>query len=174
VDIPLARTRFDVFAAFMLIGYAAIFTALVWMATAVLDLGDTALTIVMVVLVVLWLFWSGTYAWTWTRMRRVESPLGLHGFGVFGRSQFGTLEVPWDAVRSAKVERHWSGRRLRIRLVPPTDPRHEGIVNHVSDPMMKIVDKQGMRFSLRILDITPEQLRQAFVVQSGGRVQVTS
>ncbi len=173
MDIPLARTRFDVFAACMLIGYAAVFTALIWVATAVLDLGDTALMIVMVVLVVLWLFWSGTYAWTWTRMRRVESPLGLHGFGVFARSQFGTLEVPWEAVQSAAVERHWSGRRLRVRLVPPTDPRHAGIVNHVSDPMMQIVDKHGMRFSLRILDITLEELRQGFVVQSSGRVRVT-
>lgn len=173
MDIPLARTRFDVFAACLLIGYAAVFTALVWVATAVLDLGDTALTVVLAVLVVLWLLWSGTYAWTWTRMRRVDSPLGLHAFGVFGRSQFGTLEVPWEAVQSAAIERHWNGRRLRIRLVPPTDPRHAGIVDHVSGSMMQVVDEHGMRYSLRILDVTVEQLREAFVVQSGGRLHVT-
>jgi hypothetical protein len=173
VDIPLARTRFDLFAAFQLIVYAAVFTALVWVATAVLDLGDTTLTVVMAVLVVLWLVTSLTYAWTWTRIRRVETPLGLHAFGVFSHSQFGTLEVPWDAVQSATIERHWSGRRLRVRLVPPTDPRHAGIVNHVKDPMMQVVDKRGMRYSLRILDVTLEDLRQAFVVQSGGRVHVT-
>jgi hypothetical protein len=173
VDIPLARTRLDLFAAFMLIVHAAIFTALVWVATAVLDLGDTALTVVLAVLVVLWLLWSGGYAWTWTRMRRVESPLGLHSFGLFAHSQLGSLEVPWEAVRSAAIERHWSGRRLRVRLVPPTDARHAGIVDHVNDPMMKIVDKQGMRYSLRILDIDVARLRDGFVVQSGGRVRVT-
>jgi hypothetical protein len=173
VDIPLARTRFDLFAAFVLIVYAAIFTALVWVATAVLDLGDTTLTVVLAVLVVLWLLWSGTYAWTWTRMRRVETPLGLHSFGLFAHSQFGTLEVPWEAVQSAAIERHWSGRRLRVRLVAPSDPRHAGIVDHVDDRMMKVVDKQGMRYSLRILDVGVEQLREAFVVQSGGRVRVS-
>jgi hypothetical protein len=172
VDIPLARTRFDLFAGFMLIAYAAVFTALVWVATAVLDLGDTVLTVVLVALVVIWLLWSGSYAWTWTRMRGVASPLGLHPFGVFAHSQFGTLEVPWDAVRSVAVERHWSGRRLRIQLVPPTDERHAGVVNRVNDRMMQIVDKQGMRFSLRILDITLDELRSAFTVQSGGRVRV--
>jgi len=172
VEIRLARTRFDLFAAFVLIVYAAIFTALVWVATAVLDLGDTALTVVMAALVVLWLLWSGTYVFGWTRMRRVDIPLALRGFGIFAHSQFGTLEVPWSAVGSAAIERAWNGRRLRIRLVAPTDPRRADIVNHVHPRMMKVVDKEGMRYSLRILDVSDEQLREAFVVQSGGRIRV--
>jgi hypothetical protein len=173
VEIRLARTRFDLYAAFVLILYAAIFTALVWVATAVLDLGDTALLVALVALVVLWLFWSGTYVVSWTRMRRIDAPLALQGSGLSAHSQFGTLEVPWAAVRSAAIERAWNGRRLRIRLVPSTDPHHADIVNHVDARMMDIVDKHGMRYSLRILDVDVDQLREAFVVQSGGRVRVS-
>jgi hypothetical protein len=173
VEIRLARTRFDLYAAFVLILYAAIFTALVWVATAVLDLGDTALLVALVALVVLWLFWSGTYVVSWTRMRRIDAPLALQGSGLSAHSQFGTLEVPWAAVRSAAIERAWNGRRLRIRLVPPTDPHHADIVNHVDARMMDIVDKHGMRYSLRILDVDLDKLREAFVVQSGGRVRVS-
>jgi hypothetical protein len=172
VEIHLARTRFDLYAALVLIGYAAVFTALVWLVTAVLDLGDTALTVVLAVLAALWLFWSVGYLWTWTRIRRVETPLGLHAFGVFSHSQFGSIEVPWDAVQSVAIERHWNGRRLQIRLVPTGDPRHAGIVDHVDGSMMAVVDKRGMRYSLRILDVSTDQLREAFTAQSGGRVRV--
>jgi hypothetical protein len=172
MEIRLARTRFDLFATGVLVGYAAIFTALVWTATLLLDGHDAALGVVLVVLTVLWLLWSGLYVFTWTRMRRVDVPLELHAFGVFARGQFGTLEVPWAAVRSATVERTWTGRRLRIRLVPPTSPEHGEIVNHVNDRMMKVVDKEGMRYSLRVLAIGEEELREAFTVQSGGRVRV--
>jgi hypothetical protein len=173
VEIRLARTRFDLLAGFVLMVYAAIFTAAVWMVTAVLDLGDTALTVALAVLVVLWLFWSGTYVVGWTRMRRIETPLELRGFGIFARSQFGSLDVPWAAVRSAEVERAWNGRRLRIRLAPPSAPEHADIVDHVNARMMAIVEKEGMRYSLRVLDITLDQLREAFVVQSAGRVRVS-
>jgi hypothetical protein len=172
MEIRLARTRFDLFATGVLIGYAAIFTALVWAATLLLDGHDVALGVTLVVLTVLWLLWSGLYVFTWTRMRRVTVPLELRGFGVFARGQFGTLEVPWEAVRSATIERAWNGRRLRVRLVPPTAPEHARIVDHVNARMMKVVDKEGMRYSLRVLDIGVEQLREAFTVQSGGRVRV--
>jgi hypothetical protein len=172
MEIPLARTPFDLYAAGVLIAYAAIFTALVWGATLLLDGHDTALGVTLVVLTVLWLLWSGLYVFTWTRMRRVAVPLELRGFGVFARGQFGSLEVPWEAVQSAAVERAWNGRRLRIRLVPPTAPEHAQIVNHVNERMMRIVDEEGMRYSLRVLDIGIDQLREAFTVQSGGRVRV--
>ena len=173
MELRLLRTRFDLFAAFVLIVYAAIFTSLVWVVTAALDLGDTGLTVALAVLVVLWLFWSGTYVFSWTRMRRIDVPLTLQGSGILGHSQFGTLEVPWAAVRSAAVERAWTGRRLRIRLVPPGDPHHADIVNHVTPQMMQVVDKRGMRYTLRILDVDVDRLREAFVVQSGGRVRVS-
>jgi hypothetical protein len=172
MEIRLARTRFDLFAAGVLIGYAAIFTALVWAATLLLDGHDGAMGVTLGALTVLWLLWSGLYVFTWTRMRRVAVPLELGGSGVFAQGQFGSLEVPWEAVRSAAVERAWGGRRLRIRLVPPTAPEHAQVVNHVSDRMMRIVDKEGMRYSLRVLDIGVDQLREAFTVQSGGRVRV--
>jgi hypothetical protein len=174
VEIRLARTRFDLFAAFVLIGYAAIFTALVWVATAVLDLGDTALLVVLIALVVLWLFWSGSYVFSWTRMRRIDAPLGLHDDGLLARSQFGDLTAPWETVQSASIERTWNGRRLRVRLVPATDPRFQQVGHANLDPrMFKIVQRQGMRYSLRILDVDLDQLREAFVVQSGGRVRIS-
>jgi hypothetical protein len=171
VEIPLARTRFDLFATFVLIVYAVILTALVAAAFTWLD--GTTLLVVLIVLVLFWLFWSGLYVFTWTRMRRVSHPLGLHGDGLHARSQFGELMAPWESIQSAAIERAWNGKRLRIRLVPPSDPRHAGIVNHVNPQMMKVVGKRGMRYSLRVLDIELDVLRQAFVVQSGGRVRLT-
>jgi len=174
VDISLARTRFDVFAAFVLIGYAAIFTALVWVATALLELGDTALLMVLVGLVILWLFWSGLYVFTWTRMRRISSPLGLHGDGLHAHSQFGDLSAPWEAVQTASIERAWNGRRLRVRLVPSTDQRFAQVEHANLNPrMFEVVQREGLRYSLRILDVRVDQLREAFVVQSGGRVRLT-
>jgi hypothetical protein len=174
MDIPLARTRFDLFAAVMLIAYAAIFTALVWVVTAVLDLGDTALLLALVALVVLWLLWSGLYVFGWTRMRKVASPLGLHGDGLHARSQFGELTAPWETVQAATVERAWNGRRLRVRLVPPTDGRFAQVEHATLNPkMFEVVQREGLRYSLRVLDIGVEELREAFVVQSGGRVRLT-
>jgi hypothetical protein len=172
MEIRLARTRFDLFAAGVLIVYAATFTALVWAATLVLDGHDGALGVTLGLLTVLWLLWSGLYVFTWTRMRRVSVPLELRGFGIFAHGQFGDLEIPWETVRSATVERAWNGQRLRVRLVPPTAPEHERIVNHVNDRMMKVVDREGVRYSLRVLDVGVDELREAFIVQSGGRVRV--
>jgi len=172
MEIRLARTRFDLFAAGVLVAYAAIFTALVWAATLLLDGHDTALGVTLAVLTVLWLLWSLLYVFTWTRMRRVAVPLELRGSGILAHGQFGTLEVPWEAVQSAAVERAWNGRRLRIRLVPPTAPERAQVVDHVDDRMTKVVDREGMRYSLRVLDIGVPQLREAFTVQSGGRVRV--
>jgi hypothetical protein len=172
VDIPLARTRFDLFATFVLIVYAAILTALVTAAFTLLD--GTALNVVLVVLVLFWVFWSGLYVLGWTRMRRVSHPLGLHGDGLHARSQFGELVAPWETIQSAAIERAWNGTRLRIRLVPPTDPRHAQIGHANLNPtMFEVVQRKGMRYSLRALDIDVDRLREAFVVQSGGRVRVT-
>ena len=172
VEIPLARTRFDLFATFALVVYAAILTGLVAAAFAFLD--GVALLVVLIVLVLFWLFHSGLYVFTWTRMRKVAYPLGLHGDGLHARSQFGELIAPWETIQSVAIERAWNGRRLRIRLVPPGDPRHAGIVHADLNPkVFEAVDRRGMRYSLRVLDIDLDELRQAFVVQSGGRVQVS-
>jgi hypothetical protein len=171
VEIPLARTRFDLFATFALIVYAAILTGLVAVASTFLD--GIALLVVLIGLVLFWLFHSGLYVFTWIRMRRVSHPLGLHGDGLHARSQFGELMAPWETIRSAVIERAWNGKRLRIRLVPPGDPTYAGIVNHVNPRLMKTIDQRGMRYSLRVLDIGVDELRQAFVVQSGGRVRIS-
>ena len=172
MEIPLARTRFDLFATFALIVYAAILTGLVALASAFLE--GVALLVVLIVLVVFWLFHSGLYVFGWTRMRKVSHPLGVHGDGLHARSQFGELIAPWETIQSAAIERAWNGRRLRIRLVPPEDPRHAGIVHANLNPsMFEVVGKRGMRYSLRVLDIDVERLREAFVVQSAGRVQVS-
>jgi hypothetical protein len=171
VEIPLARTRFDLFATFVLIVYAAILTALVAAAFTWLD--GTALLVVLILLVLFWVFWSGLYVLGWTQMRKVSHPLGLQGDGLHARSQFGELTAPWETIQSAVIERAWNGKRLRIRLVPPGDPRHAQIVHTGLNPkMFEIVQRRGMRYSLRVLDIDLAQLRQAFVVQSGGRVQL--
>ena len=172
MQIPLARTRFDLFAVGVLIGYAAIFTALVWLVTGVLDIPDRALGVVLGALVVLWLLWSGLYVITWSRLRRIDVPLELRSAGLLARSQFGELEVPWAAVQSAAVERAWNGRRLRVRLVPPSAPERAGLVDRLNPKMMRVVEREGMRYSLRVLDVTVEALREAFVVQSGGRVRL--
>jgi len=171
LEIALAHGRFDRWATFMLLVYAVVLTGLVAAAFALLDGG--ALLIVLIVLVVFWLLHCGLYVFTWTRMRKISHPLGLHGDGLHARSQFGELVAPWEAISSARLERTWSGQRLRVRLVPPGDPARAGLVTGVQAPVLKAVDKRGMRFSLRILDIGLDELRQAFVVQSGGRVQLS-
>ena len=171
MDIPLARTRLDLFSTFALVVYAAILTGMVAAAFSLLD--GVALLVVLIVLVLFWLFHSGLYLFSWTRMRNVSHPLGLHGDGLHARSQFGELIAPWETIQSATIERAWNGKRLRIRLVPPSDPRRAGIVSHVDPRVLKVIDQRGMRYSLRALDIGVDQLREAFVVQSGGRVQVS-
>jgi len=170
VDIALAQPRFDLFATFVLVAYAAVLTGLVAAAVALLD--GTALLLVLLGLVVFWLFHSGLYVFTWSRMRKVAHPLGLHGDGLHARSQFGELVAPWEAVASVVLERAWNGRRLRIRLVPAGDPRRAGLVVHVPPRLLQLVDRRGMRYSLRVLDLDVDRLREAFVVQSAGRVQV--
>ena len=171
MEIPLARTRFDLFTTVALVVYAAIATGLIAAAFSLLE--GVALLVVLIVLLVLWLFHSGLYVFTWTRMRKVSHPLGLHGDGLHARSQFGELVAPWETIQSATIEQAWNGKRLRIRLVPPSDPTRAGIVSHVDPRLLKAIDQRGMRYSLRALDIGVDELRQAFVVQSGGRVRVS-
>ena len=171
MEIPLARGRFDAFAALTLVVYAVVLTVLVTAAFLFLD--GTALLVVLLVLAVFWLLWSALYLWTWTGMRRIDHPLALHGYGVFSRSQFGDLTAPWETVQSVVVERVWTGRQLRIRLVPATDPRHADIAHANLHPKrFEIVRREGLRYSLRALDIGLDELREAFVVQSGGRIRV--
>ena len=120
MEIPLARNRFDLFTTFALVVYAAILTGLIALAFVLLE--GVALLVVLIVLVLFWLFHSGLYVFTWTRMRKVSHPLGLHGDGIHARSQFGELVAPWETVQSATIERAWNGKRLRIRLVPSWGP----------------------------------------------------
>ncbi len=171
MDIPLARSRFDLFSTFALVVEAAIFTGLVALASAFLD--GTMLLVVLIVLVVFWLFHSGLYVFTWTRMRKISHPLGLHGDGLHARSQFGEIIAPWETLQSVAIERRWNGKLLRVRLVPPADPTRAGLVSRVDPRVLTTIDRRGMRYSLRALDIGVDELREAFVVQSGGRVRVS-
>ena len=113
MEIPLARTRFDLFATFALVVYAAILTGLVALAFSLLD--GVALLVVLIVLVLFWLFHSGLYVFTWTRMRRISHPLGLHGDGLHARSQFGELIAPWETIRV-------SGDRAGMERQAAADP----------------------------------------------------
>jgi hypothetical protein len=113
VDVPLARTRFDLFATFVLVAYAAALTALVVAASALLD--GVALLLVLSGRALFWLFHSGLYVFTWSRIRKVDQPLGLHGDGLHARSQFGEVVAPWEAVASVVLERAWeSGGRVQV------------------------------------------------------------
>jgi hypothetical protein len=171
LEIPLARGRFDVFAAVTLVVYAVVFTGFV--AAAVTFLDGTAQLLLLLVLALLWLLLSALYLVTWARMRRIDVPLALHAYGVFARSQFGDLTAPWETVQSVALERAWNGRLLRIRLVPTGDPRHADIVHaHLNPKRFEVVQREGLRYSLRVLATDVDRLREAFVVQSGGRVRV--
>ena len=129
MEVALRRTRFDLFATATLVVYAAALTGLVAAAVALLD--GVALLLVLAGLTVFWLFHAGLFVYTWTRMRKVDHPLGLHGDGLHARSQLGEIVAPWEAVASVALERAWNGRRLRIRLVPPGDPGRAAVVAHV-------------------------------------------
>lgn len=171
MDVPLATHRLDRAAALTLLGYAVVLTAVVLVAVALLE--GTVLVVVVLVLLAAWLIHVALYRYAWTRWRRVTSPLGLHGDGVRGRSPFGEVLVPWEAVASAGIERRIRGRMLRVRLVPASDPQRARVTDTSGFPrVLRTIDRRGMRYSLRVLDIGEDQLRQAFVVQSGGRVQV--
>ena len=172
MEIPLRRGRLDVLSALMLVAYAVVAAVLV--AVAVLALHDVPLVIVLVVLLLLWAFWSGLYVFNWWRMRHVEHPLALTGPALVARSPFGQLTVPWEAVRSARFERRWNGPMLRVRLVPATDPQFAGVGHADLHPkVFSTVQEKGLRMSLAILDTDAARLREAVLIQSGGRVQVT-
>jgi hypothetical protein len=151
MDIPLARTRLDTTAAFLLVVYAALLTAIVLVTSALLD--DVALLVVLLVLAGAWIVHVGLFLTAWRLLRKVPFPLGVHGDGVHDRTPPGEVVVPWDAVRSATLHRRLlRSPLLRVDLLDP--------------------DQRPVRWSLRILDVSPDVLRQAFTVHSGGRVQL--
>ncbi|QIG44214.1 hypothetical protein G5V58_16815 [Nocardioides anomalus] len=113
---------------------------------------------------VLWAVLAGAYVLAWLRMRAVASPLGLHGDGVVSRSPYGELVVPWESVESARVE----GPLLRIRIRPGAPVDH----TRLRPAAWPVVEANGIRITLAALDVPLEELRQAFTVQSSGRVQV--
>ena len=173
--ITLARGRVDRFAALMLVVYVAVFAAVLFGADRVLGdvLGDTALVLVLLGLVLAWLAWIGLFVAAWLKTRKVDVPLELEPTGLVARSTYGELVIPWGTIVSATIERTWSGRRLRLRLVPESDPRHADIVVAWLRPeMMRVVERHGIRYSLRVLDIGVDELRHAFLSQSGGLVHV--
>lgn len=151
MDIPLARTRLDVVAAVLIVVYAAVLTGVVVGVSALLE--GVALLVVLGVLVLAWLVHVGFFLTAWRHLRRVPFPLGVHGDGVHDRSPLNATVVPWESIRSATLQ----PRLLR-------------------SPLLKIdrlePDVRGVRWSLRVLDTSADELRRLFTVQSGGRVQL--
>lgn len=168
MDVPLRRGALDRRAVLALLAYILVATAILTALFFLLD--GAALIFALTAFLIVWLFFVGGYAWTWARMRTIASPLGLHGGGVVSRSHLGQLVIPWEAVDSARIE----GRTLRVRMVASNDPRIT-TVDHsaLQDVGWARVQKNGLRISLAALDVGLEELRQGFVVQSGGRVQLT-
>jgi hypothetical protein len=175
VQIALARGRIDRYAALMLLVHALVFAVVLagahWFFSGFLS--DPVVFLILLGLVLAWLGWSGLYVLAWFRMRKIDVPLELQPTGLVARSTYGELVIPWDTITSAAVQRTWSGKRLRLRLVPESDPRHADIVVAWLKPeMMRLVERHGVRYSLRVLDIGVDELREAFVVRSGGRIRV--
>ena len=88
-----------------------------------------------------WSWWcsgssaSGLYVFTWTRMRRIDRPLALHGVRRASPARSSASSPPRGRRSSPwPIERAWNGRRLRIRLVPASDPRHADIVHASAQP----------------------------------------
>ena len=175
MQIALARGRVDRYAVLMLlvhtVGALAVASLAFWLIEDVA--GGTALVFVVIALTLVWLAWCALYTTAWLRTRKIDVPMELQPTGLVARSMYGELVIPWAAITSATVERTWSGRRLRLRLVPESDPRHgDIIVAWLKPEMWRIVERRGLRYSLRVLDIGIDELRQAFVTQSGGLVHV--
>ena len=175
MQIALARGRIDRYAALMLVVHAlfavAVGAGAYWLFSSLL--GGTAALFIVLCLLLAWLAWSGLYVTAWLQTRKIDVPLELQPTALLARSPYGELVVPWTTITSATIERTWSGRRLRVRLVPDTDPRHADIVVAWLRPeMMRVVDKHGIRYSLRALDIGVDELRAAFLSRSGGLVHV--
>ena len=107
----------------------------------------------------------------WARSRRVDVPLELDSLGLHACGAAGELYLPWDAVASVTVEPHrLTGRQLRIRLVPVDDPRRGGLVEHVPARWKHTFDREGLRYSLRVLAVDPRELARQLALQSAGRV----
>ena len=152
MDIPLVRGRLDGVAAVLIVLYAVTLTAIVVVASAALE--GTPLLVVLLVLGLAWLVHVGLYLYAWSRLRKVPFPLGLHGDGVHDRSPLAEVVVPWEAIRSVSIK----PRLLRSPLL------HVDVID---------ATKRDIRWSLRILDISADELRQAFTVQSGGLIHAS-
>lgn len=150
MDIPLSR-RLDGVAAFLIVVYALVMTAAVVGVSALL--GGVPLLVVLGILTLAWLVHVGLFFVAWLQIRKIPFPLGLHSDGVHDRTPPDEVVLAWDAIRSATLEPRFL--RSPLLTVEPVDP---GV--------------RKVRWSLRVLDISAEELRQLFTVQSGGRVQL--
>lgn len=115
----------------------------------------------LVVLVLCWQVWS-----LWRRLVRVRTPLEVGPEGVVMRSPYGEVRAPWSAVRVVEWERHWSGPRVRFRLVDPRDPRWAGVRSDVSGRAERYLRSQGSVYALRTLDVSREELSAAIEAAS--------
>lgn len=110
---------------------------------------------------VCWQVWS-----LWRRLLRVEVPLEVGPEGLLMRSPYGEVHAPWSAVRLVEWERHWSGPRVRFRLVDPRDPRWAGVRSDLNGRAARYLRSQGSVYALRTLDVAPEELSAALEAAS--------
>ena len=175
MEISLDRGRIDRYAVAMLVVHAAVAVGLLvgahWLFSRFVP--DPGVAAILLGLVLAWLAWSGLYVAAWLKTRRNDVPMELQPTGLVARSPYGELVIPWDTITSATIERTRVGKSLRLRLVPASDPRHAGItVAWLKPQMMRVVEKHGVRYSLRVLDIEEDELRRAFEMRSSGRVRI--
>jgi hypothetical protein len=112
-------------------------------------------------LLVCWSVWS-----QWRRLLRVEVPLEVGPGGLVMRSAYGEVRAPWSAVRLVEWERHWSGPRVRFRLVDPRDPRWAGVRSELSGRADRYLRSHGFVYALRTLDVSREELAVAIEAAS--------
>jgi hypothetical protein len=170
VRIPLDRARVDRTWGRLILGTVLLVAVLLGALTALLLHAGAGLVDVMPLLIVLPLAaaWVAiTFGISWRRLRGVEVPLELDGHGITLRSPYGDVVAPWEAVASASIEPRRLGPWLRVRVAPG------GFTTTVTQrSYLRTLERQGFRYTLRVLAVDADQLRAVFAQQSAGRVHV--
>lgn len=101
----------------------------------------------------------------WLRLRRIRTPIELGADGMLLRTPYGDVRAPWSAIGAATLERGLLGRSVRFRLAP-------GFPTGLPGRSARLVDREGLRYAMRVLDVDVATLRSEVERSSGGRVTV--
>ena len=176
MEIGLARGRVDRYAALMLVVHTLLFAAARGrrrLAPRGEWLGGVGAGLRRWALAVAWLGWSGLYVFAWIHTRKIDVPMGAPGRPVSSRGRtYGELVIPWNHDRLGHRRADLVGPAAAGPLGPRVGPRAARGHRRGLAPaeMMRVVEKHGIRCSLRALDIGVDELRQAFLSRSGGLV----